>query len=83
VNSGPALLEVHLLDFSGDLYGADMEVEFVERIRDERKFDSLQALVAEMKRDKERAREILSGRIATDSARQPLDLAPTVHLQQN
>jgi riboflavin kinase / FMN adenylyltransferase len=62
VDDGPPLLEVHLLDFDGDLYGREVEVEFIERIRDERKFDSLAALVAEMTRDKERAREILAER---------------------
>jgi riboflavin kinase / FMN adenylyltransferase len=61
VDDGPPLLEVHLLDFDGDLYGREMDVEFVERIRDEVKFDSLDALVAEMERDKERARAILEG----------------------
>jgi riboflavin kinase / FMN adenylyltransferase len=59
VDDGPPLLEVHLLDFDGDLYGREMEVEFIERIRDERKFDSIPLLVAEMNRDKERARAIL------------------------
>jgi len=60
VDNGPPLLEVHLLDFSGDLYGRDMEVEFVRRIREERKFDSLASLVDEMRRDIERARAILA-----------------------
>ena len=60
VDNGPPLLEVHLLDFAGDLYGREMTVEFVERIRDERRFDSLAALVEEMKRDISRAREILA-----------------------
>jgi riboflavin kinase/FMN adenylyltransferase len=60
VDDGPPLFEVHLLDFDGDLYGREMEVEFIERIRDELKFDSIPALVAEMTRDKERAREILA-----------------------
>jgi riboflavin kinase / FMN adenylyltransferase len=60
VDNGPPLLEVHLLDFDGDLYGREMEVEFVERIRDELKFDSIPALVAEMERDKERARAVLA-----------------------
>jgi riboflavin kinase / FMN adenylyltransferase len=59
VDDGPPLLEVHLLDFDGDLYGREMEVEFIERIRDELKFDSIPSLVAEMTRDKERARAIL------------------------
>ena len=58
VDDGPPLLEVHLLDFDGDLYGREMEVEFIERIRDERKFNSIPSLAAEMARDKERARAI-------------------------
>jgi riboflavin kinase/FMN adenylyltransferase len=62
VDDGPPLLEVHLLDFDGDLYGRQMQVEFIERIRDERKFDSIPSLVAEMERDKERARAILAVR---------------------
>ena len=62
VDDGPPLLEVHLLDFDGDLYGREMEVEFFERIRDELKFDSLPLLVAEMERDKARARAILESR---------------------
>jgi riboflavin kinase/FMN adenylyltransferase len=61
VDNGPPLLEVHLLDFNGDLYGREMEVEFVQRIREERRFDSLDLLVAEMRRDKDRARAILAG----------------------
>lgn len=60
VDNGPPLLEVHLLDFAGDLYGRDMTVEFVERIREERKFDSLALLVEEMQRDLARARAILA-----------------------
>lgn len=60
VDDGPPLLEVHLLEFDGDLYGQEMEVEFIDRIRDERKFDSIDALAAEMARDKERARAILA-----------------------
>ena len=63
VDDGPSLLEVHLLDFDGDLYGREMEVEFFERIRDELKFDSLPLLVAEMERDKARARAILESRV--------------------
>jgi riboflavin kinase/FMN adenylyltransferase len=62
VDDGPPLLEVHLLDFDGDLYGREMDVEFIERIRDELKFDSIPLLVAEMTRDKERARAILAAR---------------------
>jgi riboflavin kinase / FMN adenylyltransferase len=60
IDNGAPLLEVHLLDFEGDLYGRDMLVEFIERIRDERKFESLDLLVTEMRRDIERARAILA-----------------------
>lgn len=54
------LLEAHLFDFHGDLYGRRLEVEFVARLRDEEKFDSLPALVAQMQDDAARARAILS-----------------------
>ena len=60
VDNGPPLLEVHLLDFEGDLYGQETTVEFVERIREERRFETLDLLVAEMRRDKEKAQAILS-----------------------
>ena len=60
VDNGAPLLETYLFDFSGDIYGREMRVEFVARIRDELKFDSLEALKAEMARDMERARAILA-----------------------
>jgi riboflavin kinase / FMN adenylyltransferase len=62
VDNGPPLLETFLFDFDGDLYGRTIEVAFVRRIRGERKFDSLDALVAEMERDKAKARAILAER---------------------
>jgi len=54
------LLETHVLDFDGDLYGREIEVEFVQKIRDEAKFDGLQALVAQMDVDARAARSILA-----------------------
>jgi riboflavin kinase/FMN adenylyltransferase len=54
------LLEVHLLDFDGDLYGTDLKVEFSERLRPEVKFDSVQALIAQMHEDKAQAQDILA-----------------------
>ena len=54
------LLEVHLFDFAGDLYGREIEVEFVQKIRDEAKFDGLDALVEQMNRDAHEARSILA-----------------------
>lgn len=53
------LLEPFFFDFSGDLYGQRIEVALVERLRPEAKFDSLDALVAQMDRDCARAREAL------------------------
>jgi riboflavin kinase/FMN adenylyltransferase len=54
------LLEAHLFDFAGELYGRRIEVEFVARLRDELKFDDLPALVAQMHRDAAQARAILN-----------------------
>ena len=56
------LLEAHLFDFDGDLYGRRIEVEFVARLRDEEKFPDLAALVKQMRIDATRAREILQRR---------------------
>ncbi|HEX9850977.1 bifunctional riboflavin kinase/FAD synthetase [Candidatus Deferrimicrobium sp.] len=44
-------VEVHLLDFAGDLYGQDMSVRFRDRIRDERKFKSVEELVRQIEKD--------------------------------
>lgn len=53
------LLEVHLFDFSGDLYGLELEVEFVARLRDELRFSALDAMVAQMHDDARAARAAL------------------------
>ncbi|MET0545320.1 MAG: riboflavin kinase, partial [Caulobacterales bacterium] len=54
------LLEVHIFDFKGDLYGQTMRTQMIEFLRPEEKFDSLEALVAQMDRDSENARAILN-----------------------
>jgi riboflavin kinase/FMN adenylyltransferase len=54
------LLEAHVFDFDGSLYGRELDVEFVAKIRDEEKFASLDALVQQMHRDAAEARRILS-----------------------
>ena len=54
------LLEAHLFDFEGDLYGRHLQVEFVARLRDEEKFPDLQALTAQMHRDAAEARRLLN-----------------------
>ncbi|HEX2576025.1 MAG TPA: bifunctional riboflavin kinase/FAD synthetase, partial [Aquihabitans sp.] len=57
---GEPLLECHLLDFAGDLYGEAVRVRFVERLRGEVRFDSVDALVAQMGADVDRTRELLA-----------------------
>lgn len=54
-------LEVHLLDFNGNLYHQHLTVQFVGKIRDEQKFNGLEELKAAIEADKQQAREILSG----------------------
>ena len=54
------LLEAHVFDFDGDLYGRRIEVALHAFIREERKFDGIQQLVAEMKRDEAAARKLLA-----------------------
>lgn len=51
-----ALLEVHVLDFAQNLYGREVEVEFLSRLRAEQRFESLEALTAQIVRDAEEAR---------------------------
>ena len=53
-------LEVYLLDFSGDLYGRRLRVEFLRRLRAEERFDSVEGLVAQMQRDVAAARAFLA-----------------------
>ena len=54
------LLEIHLLDFSGDLYGRKLTVELLQRLREDRHFDSLDALTAQMQEDVQAARAWLA-----------------------
>ncbi|MGY0504621.1 bifunctional riboflavin kinase/FAD synthetase [Luteimonas sp. e5] len=60
VDGEEPLLEAHLFDFEGDLYGRHIEVEFVAKLRDEEKFASLDALTAQMRQDAQAARQLLS-----------------------
>lgn len=59
-DNGRPLLEVHLFDFAGDLYGATLEVEFHAYLRPELKFDGIDALVIQMNADARQAREVLA-----------------------
>ncbi len=58
--AAPPRIEAHLLDFSGELYGQKLTLQFVARLRDERRFPSPEALAAQINRDIEVAREHLS-----------------------
>ncbi|NLE51588.1 MAG: bifunctional riboflavin kinase/FAD synthetase [Chloroflexi bacterium] len=53
-------LEAHLLDFDRSIYGERLELAFVERLRDEQRFDGIDALVAQIHRDAEQGRALLS-----------------------
>jgi riboflavin kinase/FMN adenylyltransferase len=52
------LVEAHLIGFDGDLYGENLRIAFIERMRGEKRFDSVEALVDQMHRDIAAAREI-------------------------
>lgn len=54
-------VESHLLDFTGDLYGKRLRVELVARVREERRFDGVDALLAQIRADISRARALLGG----------------------
>jgi riboflavin kinase/FMN adenylyltransferase len=57
------LIEAYLLDFDGDLYGQTLRIAFAERLRGEKRFDSVDGLVAQMHRDVEQARQIASATV--------------------
>ena len=59
-DNGAPLLEVFLFDFAGDLYGQRLDVAFIGFIRDELKFDGVEALVRQMNDDSARARALLA-----------------------
>ena len=58
ISSGKSdrVLEIHLLDFKGEIYGRDLELRFVRYLRPEKKFDNVDALVRQIERDVEQAR---------------------------
>lgn len=60
-DAAASVLEAHLLDFEADLYGQEARVRFIEWLRSEVKFDSVDALVAQMGVDVEQCRRILAG----------------------
>ncbi|MBD5387365.1 riboflavin biosynthesis protein RibF [bacterium] len=58
----PVTVEAHVIGFDGDLYGKEVRLSFVERIRDEKKFDSLEALKSQIASDRQTGEKILSER---------------------
>jgi riboflavin kinase/FMN adenylyltransferase len=57
------LIEAYVLDFDGDLYGSVLKLDFIARLRGERRFESPQALVEQMHRDIERTREVAEAHV--------------------
>jgi FAD synthase len=52
------ILEIHLLDFDRDIYGSDLEVRFIRYLRQEKKFENIDALVRQIEADVKQAREL-------------------------
>ncbi len=59
-DGGGLSIECHIIDFDEDIYGTDLRVEFVERLRGEQKFDGIDALVKQIGNDRDTARELLA-----------------------
>ncbi|HLE16165.1 MAG TPA: bifunctional riboflavin kinase/FAD synthetase [Anaerolineales bacterium] len=60
----PPRVETHLLDYAGDLYGKNLNLDFLSRLRDEQRFPSVEDLVAQIRIDKTRARQYLDSRLS-------------------
>ena len=60
VNGKSRTIEVHLLDFKDDVYGDNIQVCMIRRLRDEKKFSSIDALIEQIKLDEKKAREVIS-----------------------
>ena len=58
--TSPVLVEAYLLHFDGDLYGEEARVSFAHRLRDDRRFDSVQDLVTQMRADVEATERVLA-----------------------
>ena len=71
VDGQELLLEVHLLDFDEDLYGEHLRVTFCHKVRDERKFDSIDALREQIRLDVARAAELLADESQQELSTQP------------
>ena len=72
------LIEAYLLDFDGDLYGQELCLEFVARLRGERRFDTAEALIEQMHRDVARTARAVRRRRATGAEGRALGVSATV-----
>jgi riboflavin kinase/FMN adenylyltransferase len=61
------LIEAYLLDFDGDLYGQALAIDFLARLRGERRFERPEGLIEQMRRDVERTRELVAAHVGSDS----------------
>jgi riboflavin kinase/FMN adenylyltransferase len=62
---GRRVLEAHLFDFEGDLYGEWVRIEWVERLRDTERFSGVEQLKTQLEHDRQRALAVLAGRRST------------------
>jgi len=53
-------IEAHIFDFHGSIYGKDLEIIFVKRIRAEKKFNTIDSLIAQVRRDEKAAKRLLA-----------------------
>ncbi len=76
-NRDDFIVEAHLLDYEGDIYGKEIEIYFVDRLRDEKSFGSVEELQAQIKADIEKARATLEKARSADCIIDPrLDYSP-------
>jgi FAD synthase len=61
-NKQEQVLEVHLLNFNRDIYGKNLRIEFIKRLRDEKKFDSKEDLIKQMQSDKQLAADVFNSK---------------------
>jgi riboflavin kinase/FMN adenylyltransferase len=59
---GPQLIEVYLLDYNGDLYGHELAIDIIERLRDEKKFDTPEQLIKQIAEDVKQGKAMLKTR---------------------
>ena len=59
-NADNRSIEVNIFDFEGDIYGKEITLKFIGKIRDEQKFDNIEMLVSQLENDKKTALSILS-----------------------